>query len=73
MTRENKLNYCKGCSKRTINLQVGLVCSLTNEVGEFENSCPNFTDKVKESDVKVPFNFNRQRKKAVQKMSTFLF
>lgn len=72
MTRENKLNICKGCAKRTINLQVGLVCSLTNEVGDFENSCPSFVDKNQEV-VKPPFSFNRQRKKVMQKMSTFLF
>ncbi len=72
MTRENKLNYCKGCAKRTINLQVGLVCSLTNEVGKFENKCPNFVDKTIEV-VKPPFSFNRQRKKAMHKMSSFLF
>lgn len=72
MTRENKLNYCKGCAKRTINLQVGLVCSLTNKVGEFENKCPSFVDKNIE-EVKPPFSFQRQRKKAMQKMSSFLF
>lgn len=72
MTRENKLNYCKGCTKCTINLQVGVVCSLTNKVGEFNNSCPNFVDK-REEVIKPSFSFNRQRKKAMQKMSTFLF
>lgn len=72
MTRENKLNYCKGCAKRTINLQVGLVCSLTNKVGEFENSCPKFVDKNQE-EIKPAFSFNKQRKKVAQKMSTFLF
>lgn len=72
MTRENKLNICKGCAKRTINLQVGLVCSLTNKVGDFENSCPNFVDKRVE-EIKPAFSFQRQRKKAMQKMSTFLF
>lgn len=72
MTRENKLNICKGCAKRTINLQVGLVCSLTNKVGDFENSCPNFVDK-REEEIKPAFSFQRQRKKAIQKMSTFLF
>ena len=38
MTLEERLDFCKICENRKINLQVGLVCSLTNKKPEFETS-----------------------------------
>lgn len=42
MTREEQLVHCKKCTKRKMDFQQGLVCSLTNEHANFENECPNF-------------------------------
>lgn len=73
MTKENKLNYCKGCKNRKLNMEVGLVCSLTNSIGEFENSCEKFISNVEVESNLPKFNFSRKRRNAFQKMSTFLF
>ncbi|MDQ2177363.1 hypothetical protein [Marinifilum sp. D714] len=43
MTREEQLVLCKQCTNRKMDLQQGLVCTLTNEHANFENECPNFS------------------------------
>ena len=42
MTREQHLAFCKKCLNRKLNMQVGLVCSLTGEKANFESECPSF-------------------------------
>lgn len=42
MTLEERLNYCKICTKRKMDFQTGIVCSLTNEKPAFEDKCPDF-------------------------------
>jgi len=39
MTREEHLKFCKTCTKRILDRNVGLICSLTNEKADFENEC----------------------------------
>tara|TARA_R110002051_G_scaffold324618_1_gene422723 strand:+ start:3533 stop:3886 length:354 start_codon:yes stop_codon:yes gene_type:complete len=39
MTREEYLKFCKVCVNRKIDLQKGLVCSLTNEIASFDQVC----------------------------------
>ncbi|WP_321515645.1 hypothetical protein [Marinifilum fragile] len=43
MTREEQLVLCKQCTNRKMDLQQGLVCTLTNEHANFENECSNFS------------------------------
>lgn len=42
MTREMQLTFCKRCVNRKLDLQQGLLCSLTGEKADFEESCPSF-------------------------------
>lgn len=35
MTREERLKFCSICQKRQMDMQRGLVCSLTNEYATF--------------------------------------
>ncbi|MGB0870648.1 MAG: hypothetical protein ACPG6V_02230 [Flavobacteriales bacterium] len=73
MTKEHKINYCKGCKHRKINMEVGLVCSLTNKIGDFENSCDTFISQADFDKQRKQLTFSKRSRLAVQKMSTFLF
>ncbi|WP_462251102.1 DUF4328 domain-containing protein [Ekhidna sp.] len=42
MTREEHLRFCKVCKNKKFDRDKGIVCSLTNEIADFENECPNF-------------------------------
>jgi hypothetical protein len=42
MTREAHLVFCKKCTKREINSKVGLVCSITGEIANFEGECKSY-------------------------------
>ncbi|MDO7135592.1 hypothetical protein [Algibacter lectus] len=42
MNREYHLSFCKICNNRKNNLSKGLVCSLTNDVADFTESCLTF-------------------------------
>lgn len=43
MTREQHLAFCKKCIHREMDLQQGLVCSLTKEKANFVNECRDFS------------------------------
>ena len=38
----NKIELCKKCTKREFDFKQGIVCGLTNEKPDFEDSCPDF-------------------------------
>ncbi len=42
MTREEHLKFCSICKKRQMDIQRGVVCSLTNEYADFEEKCIDF-------------------------------
>ncbi len=42
MTREQHLQFCQKCTNRKLDLEQGLICSLTNKVADFEEHCENF-------------------------------
>ncbi|NJM79669.1 MAG: hypothetical protein HC854_08745 [Flavobacterium sp.] len=37
-----QLTYCSVCKLRDLNSNKGIVCSLTNDVAQFENDCFNY-------------------------------
>ncbi|MEW7278465.1 hypothetical protein ABW636_07705 [Aquimarina sp. 2201CG1-2-11] len=43
MKREQHLVFCKKCTHREMDLQQGLICSLTQKKADFINECRNFT------------------------------
>lgn len=43
MNREAQLTYCKKCNNRKLDLKQGLICSLTGEKANFEETCPSFS------------------------------
>lgn len=43
MTREERIEYCKICQNRRLDLKKGLVCKLTGEYADFNSYCENFT------------------------------
>jgi len=53
MTLEERLNFCKICTNRKVDLKVGLICNLTNEKPVFENNCKFFIIDEKEADRKL--------------------
>lgn len=42
MTRKEHLEFCKRCTKRSFDPKLGVTCSLTNEIADFEDECANF-------------------------------
>lgn len=42
MTREQHLKFCKKCTKRELDMKIGLICNLTGEVANFDNECKTF-------------------------------
>lgn len=47
MTREAQLVFCKKCTHREMNMEIGLICSLTGERASFTNTCPTYSIDVK--------------------------
>ena len=50
MTRDEQLAFCKKCTNRKMDVQQGIICSLTGEKASFTNECPDFNldENVKE-------------------------
>ena len=44
MTREQHLAYCSVCNNQKFDIQQGIVCSLTNQVADFETTCDSFDE-----------------------------
>ncbi len=58
MTRDEYLAYCKICLNRKIDIHKGLVCTLTNEIADFESTCPEFKeDAVKKEEIAAMPNY----------------
>ena len=58
MTRDEHLVYCKICLNRKIDIHKGLVCTLTNEIADFESTCPEFKeDAVKKEEIAAMPNY----------------
>lgn len=48
MTREERLKSCSICTKRAFDPKQGIVCGLTGEPANFNNSCSDFNEDPKE-------------------------
>lgn len=42
MTRTERLKFCVVCENRQMDINQGIICSLTKEYATFENECPNY-------------------------------
>lgn len=42
MTRDQHLKFCKVCTLRKMDFKRGLLCSLTNEIANFDPTCPTY-------------------------------
>jgi len=43
MTRQEHLKFCKTCINRDMDLKVGIICKLTNNIADFEGECESFS------------------------------
>ncbi|HRG07061.1 MAG TPA: RDD family protein [Cyclobacteriaceae bacterium] len=43
MTRDQQLMYCKVCTNRSFDAQLGIICKLTGRQADFVNACPSFS------------------------------
>lgn len=48
MNRDYRLNFCRICSNRKLNLKHGIVCGLTNELATFNDSCESYKKDTEE-------------------------
>ncbi len=44
MTRQQHLQFCKICTNRKKDLNLGIVCRLTDRIADFENECATFEE-----------------------------
>ncbi len=44
MKREEHLEYCKICLNRKVDFHKGMICSLTNEIANFDPTCKDFKE-----------------------------
>ncbi|MCR9249887.1 MAG: hypothetical protein NXI20_05660 [bacterium] len=44
MNLEDRLKYCKLCDNKSLNLETGLLCKLTNRKPAFDNYCPDYSE-----------------------------
>ena len=44
MTRDAQLAFCKKCNNRKMDLQTGILCSLTDQKADFEGTCNDFQE-----------------------------
>lgn len=65
MTREERLKFCSICQKRQMDMQRGLVCSLTNEYATFDEKCTDF--EADETAIEKELTKQREYKKELQK------
>ncbi|MFI1743140.1 hypothetical protein [Thalassobellus sediminis] len=42
MNREAHLKFCKKCTKRELDMKIGLICSETGEIANFDTECKSF-------------------------------
>lgn len=56
MTREEHLEFCRVCTNKKLNRKVGLVCSLTDQIADFEMECSNF----KKDDLALQVEYERK-------------
>ena len=45
--RENHLMFCKFCTNSSKNLNLGIICSLTEKQAEFKKSCDSYNENLK--------------------------
>lgn len=65
MTREERLKFCSICKKRQMDMQRGLVCSLTNEYATFDEKCTDF--EADETAIAKELTKQREYKEELQK------
>ena len=53
MTLQERLAFCSICTKRKMNRQIGLICSLTDQKPDFEDNCIDFNKDEKEAERKL--------------------
>lgn len=52
INNDQRLAYCRICLNRKFNLKEGIVCGLTDQKPDFENTCPNFkTDQKRKEEL----------------------
>jgi len=49
MELKQKLIFCKQCQHKKLDTQVGIVCGLTNNKPDFEETCPSYLNDPKET------------------------
>jgi len=54
MTQEERLNFCRKCLNRKMDMQQGLICNLTQEKAAFQDECSGF--KIDETVKERPLN-----------------
>ena len=47
MTREEQLQFCRVCKNKKMDIHKGIVCGLTGEKGNFEETCPNYAGVIR--------------------------
>ncbi len=44
MTREERLRFCKTCTNQSFDVQYGIICGITGQPADFEETCENYSE-----------------------------
>jgi antitoxin component YwqK of YwqJK toxin-antitoxin module len=54
MTRQEHLEFCKKCLNRKMDVNKGIICNITGDIADFEDSCENFKlDETVKEEVRI--------------------
>ncbi|MDR3226568.1 MAG: hypothetical protein LBT56_02720, partial [Prevotellaceae bacterium] len=72
MDRKKQIEICKSCKNKKISWQQGIICSLTDAVPEFEESCPEYQEEITEKKEHNKDYIGKQERKGEQKLTSIL-
>ncbi len=70
-TRDQQLTFCSICTNRKFSTQKGLLCGLTNDYANFEESCPDFLLDKSEKKKKLKFDLENAGSDKASKATDF--
>lgn len=66
MKKKDRLVYCKKCTHRKMDLNIGILCGITNKVADFENTCSKYEidEQIKLEEINISNQIRPNKKRA---------
>ena len=60
MNRDDRLQFCRRCQHQHFDREKGLLCGLTMQAADFEDSCPDFVEKKEKPGGSAPLGSEKE-------------